>query len=431
MSFNPNALYYWMAKIYSENKTEKNKIIFCNEGSSRSSKTQDAFHLIETFCSHAKTPLKIGVFRNTLKDCREKTYDDFKTFLGEKIRNIYDPSCARRELTSPDYKLHGSLIEFRGLDEDTEQKGYDIVFVNEALELQSELMIKGLKLRCRKLMIFDWNPKFTQHWIFKWEGRKDVYFSKTTYKNNKHLEQSIITEIESTSPWHLDDLHLPEDERRPHQENIENGTVDSWYFKVYGMGVRANRDGLVFPNVRWHEEMTTDTEKNFYGLDFGNTTGIYALAVGAYNQDGIWFDCPIYGSFATKEDIQQDSESGLKNFYKAFKQWYLDNVVDKEIVIVSDSAQPQKINDLNTFAQNDNIKAIFAPCKKFPGCITWRLDIIKRHKINFVSRKHTKEEQENYAYKTIRGIALNEPIDDFNHWFDACGYSIQYEEHLR
>ena len=431
MNFNPSNLFYWMAKTYSDNKTEDNKIVFCNEGSSRSAKTFDAIHLIIAFCDHNKNkPLSIGIFRNTLKDSREKTYADFKKCL--KIIGIYDKNCALNENQSPKYNLFGSEIEFRGLEEDTEQKGYDIVFVNEALEIRTESKIAGLKLRCRMCMIFDWNPKYTIHWVFEYEGRPGVYFSKTTYLNNKHLEKSIVTEIESRSPWRLSDLHLPVNERRPHKDNIKNGTADAWYFKVYGMGERANRDGLIFPNVTWVKELTKDTEKHFYGLDFGNTTGIYALTVGAWNQDGIHFDCPIYGSFANKEQIAVDSNSGLKLFWETTKAWLdKEGLKDKEIIVISDSAQPAKITDLNIFAERDGYAVRFGGCKKFPGCVIWRLDILNRHKIHFVLRDHIKKEQENYAYRTVHGIAINEPIDDFNHAFDAMGYSIQYEDYLR
>ena len=432
MRFDPNGLFYWMAKTYADNKTPDNKIIFCNEGSSRSSKTWDAIHFIVMFClQNQNANLQIGCFRDTLKNSRERLYEkDFKLCL--KHIGIYNHENARKENQSPEYYLFGNKIEFRGLDDETEQVGYDIVFVNEALELKTEALIAGLKMRCRKLMIFDWNPKFTMHWIFDYEKQPNVFFSRTTYKNNKHLERSIITDIESKSPWHLDDLHLPESERRPNLDNVQNGTADYWFFKVYGLGERANREGLVFPNVTWHDEMTTECDKYFFGLDFGNTTGIYALSYGAYNHDGIWFDDPIYGSFATKQDIDNDSNSGLKNFWTAMKAW-LDSKgwKDYEIIIVSDSAQPQKINDLNRFAINDGYNCKFVPCKKFPGCIKWRIDIIKRHKLNLVKRDHTKIEQENYTYKTINGIALDEPIDDFNHAWDAKGYSIQYQDYLR
>lgn len=428
--FDPSPLYYYMAKMYADNKRDDNKIIFCNEGGSRAGKTIDAFHLIETFCSHAKTQLSIGIFRNTLKDSREKTYDDFKKYL-KKIRGIYNPENARRELTSPDYNLYGSSIEFRGLDEETEQKGYDIVFVNEAMEIDSEIKIEGLKTRCRKMMIFDWNPKYTIHWIFNWENRPNVYFTKTTYKNNKHLEKSIVAEIESKSPWNLNDLHLPKNKRRKNEINYQNNTVDEWHFEVYGIGIRSNRAGLVFPNVTWIDKLPTDVDKYFYGIDFGNTTGIFAMSEGCCKGENIYFSTPVYGSFATSEEITADKDSGIKKFYTALKTWAVnESKASNELVFVCDCAQPHYISDLNIYALNDGFKWQFLPVKKFPGCIVWRIDKIKQFNIHLVEKKHTKHEQENYSYININGIQLSEPEHKHNHGFDAMGYSIQYEYNI-
>jgi len=380
-----------------------------------SSKTMDAFHFIYMFCDQNRaTPLKVGIFRNTLKDCREKTYDDFKTFLGEKILNVYNPNNARRELTSPDYNLFGSSVEFRGLDEETEQKGYDIVFVNEALEISNERKIDGLKMRCRKLMLFDWNPKLTQHWIFKYEGRPNIFFTKTTYKNNKHLEKSIIAEIESKSPWMLEDLHLPEDERRPHLENIKNNTVDEWYFKVYGMGIRANRDGLVFPNVTWIDKFPDNLDKIGFGLDFGYTQDPSAFVkVGLEEiktpgkKSNIYLELRIYEP--TKEaTILFNKINLVEPNIKDYRIW-------------ADSADPLMISDLRRMKLN--IRAV----EKTKGSIVYGCDLMNRFNIHIVECKEFKAEQENYAYKTIHGIQVNEPIDNFNHAWDASRYFVLSE----
>jgi hypothetical protein len=66
------------------------------------------------------------------------------------------------------------------------------------------------------------------------------------------------------------------------------------------------------------------------------------------------------------------------------------------------------------------------PVKKFPGCVKHRIDLINREPINLVKRQYIQEEQENYCYAEIRGIKLDEPIDDFNHFWDAAGYATQY-----
>lgn len=372
-----------------------------------SSKTQDAFHLIETFCDHNRDkPLKIGIFRNTLKDCREKTYDDFKKFL-KQIRGIYNVDNARGELSSPTYNLYGSTIEFRGLDDETEQKGYDIVFINETLEVESETKIIGLIMRCTKLCIFDWNPKYTQHWVFEWENRPFVYFTKTTYKNNKHLEKSIVTFIESRSPWNLEDLYLPKNERRPNIENVKNKTCDEWWFEVYGMGIRANRDGLIFPNVTWINSFPNDSELDVfgYGLDFGFTQDPSAFVkVGLKeNKEGksdLYLDLKIYEPTANA-DVLFDMIKLIEPNYENYNVW-------------ADCSAPLMIGDLRRFGMN-----IYAVTDK---SIMYGIDLMNRFNIHIVYSPEFKKEQENYCYRTIHGIAVNEPIDKFNHAFDASRY---------
>ena len=406
MKFDPNSLFYVMLKTYVDNKTDDNKVIFCNEGGARSSKTFDAIHLIYKFCSdnrNLKIPLRIGCFRDTLKDSREKLYYDFKTCLKEM--DVYDPNSAYKENQSPEYFLYGNKIEFRGLDEDTEQVSYDIVFVNEAMEIDNEAKISGLKMRCTKLMIFDWNPKYTQHWIFDWEGRPDIYFTKTTYKNNKHLKPSIVAEIESKSPWNLDDLHLPEGDRRPNTENIKNRTADEWYFKVYGMGDRANRDGLVFPSVTWIDEFPKDVERVFYGNDFGFTIDPNCLVKCGVNGNKLYAEIKCYTPI--------DNINTLSQVLKP---------IVKDDIVWCDSA------DRYSFIPDLRLLGISAyPAKKYPGCIKYRISVIKRYDLYIVYSKEAKIEQENYSYRVIHGIQIEEPIDKFNHFWDALGYAVQHE----
>lgn len=274
MAFDPNNLYYWMVRKYHDHKTDTNKLIFCNEGSSRSSKTFDAFHLIYTYLSHHQNEgLNVYVFRATLKNSREKAYaTDFVKFA--KIVGFYNSADAIGENTSPEYTLFGNKIKFRGLDKDSEAVDNDIFFLNEALECQSENQVKGWLMRCTRFAIFDWNPSKVRHWIFNYEGRPDVFFSKTTYLNNKHCPPAVIKHIESTSPWNLEDLHLPIKERRPHETNIAEGTADEWYFRVYGMGERTNKDNVVFPKVEKADKIPDYANFLAGGVDFSNAEGI-------------------------------------------------------------------------------------------------------------------------------------------------------------
>ena len=416
ITLDPSPLYYWMAKVYSENKTPDNKITLLNEGGFRSAKTWDAAHLIFTFCDHnryGKMPLEIGVFRNMLKDCREKTYEkDFKK--AGQMSNIYDRKDILKENQSPEWYLWGNKISFLGLDELTEQPSFDIVFINETLEVNNENKIKGLYGRCKMLFIRDWNPRYTHHWVFDWEGRPDVFFSHTTYKNNKHLEKSIVTFIESTSPWHLDDLDLPEDQRRPNEENIKNKTVDKWYFLVYGMGIRASREGLVFPFVTYVNEMPKDIEYVSYGVDFGETAETAIVKSGLKlkpkgQKHDLYLQKLFYKPTETSKDVV-DVVIALK----ITTHLWCDNNQDNE------NAGIGWVHDMRAAG----IHAVLT--RKFPGSRAYWIASLKNFNIHIVKDPDGdfQREQENFCYRVVDGIQLSETVKKYDHLWSAAGYSV-------
>lgn len=231
MHFDPNKLFYTMAAAYSDAKKRDKRLIICNEGGSRSGKTYATFDLLIAICSYnINAGLDIYILRDTLINCRDFTLKDFQKDL--QICQIYDES-KMRYYPKPYYNLFGNNIYFRGLDDEKNTEGYpsDILFINEVLETEQS-KVQGLLMRCRKLVIFDWNPKLTKHWVFDYEGREDVLFTRTTYKDNKHLEQTIIDEIESYNP--------------EIEANVINKTANLFRWKVYGLGVRADQEGNVF-----------------------------------------------------------------------------------------------------------------------------------------------------------------------------------------
>lgn len=401
MTFEPNNLYYWMADKYANNKTPDNKIVICNEGSSRSSKTWDTFHFIYTFCSHnqdLEIPLEVIVIRRTLKNARERAYADFKECM--LTIGVFDQDNVSAEKTSPVYNLFGNNIKFIGLDDGAEAKGSDIVFVNEMLEVESQNLVRGWKMRCRKLFISDWNPKYSSHWAFDWEGQPFTYFSKTTYKNNRHLEKSIIADIESTSPYHLDDLHLPEEKRRPNLENIKNKTVDEWYFKVYGMGERASKDGLCIPNVTWIDKFPDNIEKIGYGMDFGYTSDPTAIVKLGVEGNKLYIEGLFYNPTKSSDILFP----------------VLEKLGITKANIWADSADPAMISDLNRRG------AHVYGFKKFHGSIEYGIGLINSYDVHIVYNADFKKEQENYIYKTYHDISLEEPVDNHNHYFDATRY---------
>ena len=49
---------------------------------------------------------------------------------------------------------------------------------------------------------------------------------------------------------------------------------------------------------------------------------------------------------------------------------------------------------------------------------------MKKYKIHLVDSPEFRKEQGNYKYRTINGIKLDTPVDDFNHLWDASRYAV-------
>ena len=411
MNFDPNPLFFKMAKLFKENYTPGQKVIIFNEGGSRSSKTWDFFHLLTAYCDHNRNKGKdCYIHRDTLTNCRDYTLKDFIGAL--KAMNLFDNSKLSGVGHKPFYDLFGNNIYFRGLDDEKSMEGYpsNISFFNELLEIQNESRIAGIKMRCTELIVADWNPKYTDHWAFDYEGRPNVFFTHSTYKNNKHCPLSVVTEIESYCPWNFEDLGLPEAKRRPNIENIKNKTANRVRWKVYGEGNRCAPEGLVFPSVTYIDKFPDgEIDRIFWGLDFGYTNDPTALCRIGVSKHGnkVFLEKHLYNPFDNALELEE----------------VIKTIVPQSDHIWADCADPGMISDIRRMNVN-----IF-PAKKFPGCIEYRVDILKRKDLHIVRDKDFKKEQENYRYQEINGILTSKPDPNSKHChlWDATGYACQHE----
>src|SRR3990167_6677075 len=154
MRFDPNPLFFHMLNLYI-NRDKSEKLIICNEGSSRSSKTFDGFHFLVTYCDlNRGKDRDIFVFRDTLVNCRDFTIKDFKQCLGRECMGIYEEENYI-DSPKPYYKLWGQRINFRGLDKESEASKSDLLYFNELLECDEE-SFKGWKMRNENLILADW-----------------------------------------------------------------------------------------------------------------------------------------------------------------------------------------------------------------------------------------------------------------------------------
>lgn len=422
MNFDPNPLFHEIVKLYNDNRKDGDKVVICNEGGTRSSKTWDFFHFIVAFCDHNRNKWNdIYILRDTLINCRDFTLKEFESCL--KVIGIWDQSKFK-SFPKPYYNLFGNNIFFRGLDDEDNSEGYpsDIIFVNEALETARSQSI-GIKMRCRKLFVMDWNPKFTDHWCFDMEKQPNTFFTHSTYKNNKHLQKSIITEIESYEPW------LPESYTisgniiiyngepisvanypPPHPTNIDNNTADEFRWKVYGLGLRGAMKGLIFGNVTYIDEFPDMAYT--YGLDFGFTVDPTALVRHAEDENNMYLELLSYEPM--------DSPHIINDFMEALG-------IEKNIPITADSSD-KHINDRGSFEMVSSLFDMGWEISKVSktGSVMLHIGTMKRKKIHIIKNhlwNYAKKEQENYRIKEINGISINQPVDKFNHFWDSGRYS--------
>lgn len=396
MTFDPNDLYNQMIRYYVAHKSDPDKVIFCNEGSSRSSKTWDFIHFVVTYCDHNRRKNKdIYFLRDTLIHCRDFTLKEVeKCFraIGIPFQPIYYPK--------PYINLWGNNIYFRGLDDEMSMEGFPshISFVNEALDIPTYEHIAGILMRCEDVFAMDWNPKFTDHWAFNFEKRPNCLFTHSTYKNNKHLPEAVRREIESYDP--------------SNPVNVANGTADDFRWEVYGLGKRAARTGLIFPYVTWIDRFPENVGRIWYGLDFGFTSDPTALVRIAQQGDNLYLEELLYKPFDTSDLLYEV----IHPIIGQTVTW-----ADSADRYVGNQGSEGMVKEL----QKKGMKVFKA--KKFPGSLQLGIDTIKRHKIHIVRTKNFQKEQENYAWRMIQGIQINEPIGEYDHLWSAARYGCQME----
>lgn len=342
------------------------------QGSSRSSKTYNI--LIKLTIEAMLTPnIVVSVVRKTLPALKATALRDFKEILTgwgfweEKRLNKTD-----LVYTLP----NGSIVEFFSTDDEQKVRGRKrhILFVNEANELDY-LEYQQLKFRTSLYAILDYNPSFDEdHWISKLNNREDVFHFITTYKDNPFLEQTIIQELES----------------------LQDTNQALW--KIYGLGIQAKVEGLIFPNYRLIDAMPTNLKRAGAGIDFGYTNDPTAI-----------IDCGILGQDLYLDERAYATRMSTNDIADALK-------TRRELTAYADNSDPRLIEEIRM--QGVRIEGVPKPK------IITRINSMQKYRLNITkSSTNLIKEVKNYCYQQDRsGNWLNLPIDKFNHAFDASGY---------
>lgn len=362
-----------------ENAVSSGYTTISEQGSSRSGKTYNTLiWLIVYLLKHSG--LRLSIVRKTLPSLKGSVFIDFKEILCN-MGIFNEKALNKSEMT---YQFdNGSWVEFFSTDSEQKIRGRkrDLLYCNEANEL-SFIEWQQLKMRTTMFAIIDYNPSFSDdHWLCEVNKDPRTYHFITTYKDNVFLEQTIIDEIES----------------------LKYKNESLW--RVYGLGLQAVIEGLIFKNVELVDDIPEHVKKRWRGMDLGYTNDPTAIVdVGLCGND-LYVDEICYRTEMLTSDIIRTLKDGSR------------------LKVISESADPRLVQEV--YRAGINIH----PVVKTKGSVEAGITKMLEYNIKITRRSvNVHKEFKNYTYAQDKeGRWLNQPIDAFNHAIDAIRYVILNE----
>lgn len=289
----------------------------------------------------------------------------------------------------------GATLVTSGLDDVEKLKsivGINRIWIEEASEI-TEQDLNQLDLRMRGVnnlgyqMTLTFNPISELHWIKKTffdVGKDDTFILKTTYKDNKYLDEQYKKRLESLA-----------------QEDYQ-------YYRIYTLGEWGTLGNVIFTN--WQKEDLTERKfDNFFnGIDFGFADDPFAFI-------RVHYDKARKTVYVVDEIYQRE----LHNDHAA-------EILRKKIgneIVTCDSAEPKSIADM----KRNGINARGA--KKGKDSILHGVKWLQGQTI-IVDEKCTNFIKELSAYKWREdkdGNTIPKPVDINNHLIDALRYAMEME----
>lgn len=384
----------------------------CFPGGTRSGKTysivQWIWHNMERYSG-----IQYSIVRKTLKALEPTVLKDFID-IGLEM-GLY--TSKHHNLTRNIYHHNGNTVRFFGADDDEKLRGakQHILYMNEAPELNWEV-VKQLLFRTEYRVLIDYNPSYPESWVYdKIQTRDNCASLTTTYKDNPHLSQEQLDELE----W----LRLNDPDA----------------YKVYGLGQRGELRGQIYKNWVRIEELPVGVGVHGWSLDFGFSND--PTCINEIVKDGrrLYVDEKIYAT-------------GLDNIDVAIHLHYLG--AEKFSLIIAESAEPKSIREIRIgwdltedylqkrclnlgYEYRPQLKAAlkegFHLMPVVKNAIITGIQAVKQHEVYVTDRSHNIW-KEYYSYRWIEdkdtGRLLNEPVDDNNHAMDNIRYFVIMENRI-
>lgn len=362
--------------------------VFVFEGGSRSSKTYSLIQFFIVYALQQKKPTRIVISRKKGTWLNATVWVDFCNILTEL--GMVEKRDYTKNKTLHQIGIGYTTFEFVGLDDVQKLHGLtvDIFWINEAMEASKD-DFDQLEQRTSRFAVLDYNPSAEEHWIYDSVcTRADCYFDHSTMLQNPFIPENSRRKILSYEPT---------------EENFAQGTADERKWKIYGLGMRAALEGLIFNDVELIEKIPESIDKRAYGVDFGYSNDPSACIELGYFKNNLYLDEKFYRTGMLTRDIIAELATLERQ---------------RRLPIISESADPRLVDELKQAGLP------VSPVQKYPGSIEAGIDFMKGCKIFVTSRSvNLKKEFDNYTYMQDRyGHWLNRPVDDWNHGIDAARY---------
>jgi phage terminase large subunit len=307
---------------------------------------------------------------------------------------------------SAEYLPTGQKIYFRGMDDPmsitsiTVDKGYLCwVWLEEAYQVEDEDSFNKVDLSIRgelpnnyyKQFIITFNPWNEHHWLKKRffdNPDENTLALTTTYKCNEWLGK--------------DDIALFE------QMKIRNPRR----YRIEGEGEWGISEGLIYENFieqefDYREISKRKSARAVFGLDWGYSNDPTAFIAAIVDQDTK--EIFIFDEHYQKAMVNSEIASMIK--YKGYAKEQ----------IIGDSSEPKSIEEL----KRAGILRIKGAAKGKDSILNG-IQFIQDFKLIVHPKcENTLIELSNYCWDTKDGIAINKPIDAYNHLMDALRYALE------
>lgn len=386
------------------NRPERIKVYYGGSGSAKSLSLLQHFVILS--CSGDGK--RRAIFRKHFPSMKGTTYLALKDLLKDwkipydenkqdHVLKFYrDTNGEIQDYHGKDDKWPGTINElyYYSLDDPEKIKGgeYSSVWFEEANEFKEE-DYNQLRLRLNRtsedaVIYLSFNPVDKDHWVItKVVNRaavdKRIFVHHSTYKNNiRFLSNAFIEELESY---------------------VE---VDENFYRVYTLGLPGVLKGQIYKN--WLFEDPEDwpdglaSAKHMYGIDFGYNAPMAMVEIWVYDEE-YYIRELLYERSLTTNDLLERFES--------FN-------IDKSSDIYSDSAEPDRIQELRNFGYNS---------RSSKKDVRAGIDYVKGRKIHVdaTNSPNIYSEYNNYKWKEDKdGKSMDEPVKAFDHLMDAIRYPI-------